>query len=151
MKRALFSVPEHQDLISFARALVALGWEIIVTPNLSGLFQKEGIPAVNVTSFVGVENTYPFPPTMHPKIEAALTLERYPPIDLVYDITYSLDVGNDVGGHTLLALAVKGNRIVVHDVADMYRVIEALAQDKDHACIPESLRADLIKRALSKT
>lgn len=150
MKRALFSVPEHDRLMAYARALRKLGWNIIITPNLVDLFRREGIPAQNVADFVGAEDVFPFPPTLHPKIEAALTLDEENRIDLVYDITYPFEIGNDVGGHTLLALAVKGNRIAVYDPEDMRHVVESLTQNAERQALPEDLRKELARKCLLK-
>ena len=54
----------------------------------------------------------------------ALTGNGSQRIDLVYDIPYSIKIGNDVGGFTLLALAVKGGRIPVMTHEDMERVLD---------------------------
>lgn len=136
--------------MEYARALQELGWAIIVTPNLMNLFRKEGIAVQNVADFVRIKDGLPFPPTLHPKIEAALTLDEKDRIDLVYDIPYSLDAGNDVGGHTLLALAVKGRRMAVYEPLDMRRIIEALKQNAASQAIPQALQKELIEKCLLK-
>lgn len=150
-KRAFFSAPDHPDILIFAGTLRRLGWELVVTPNLVNVLKDAEIPGENIAEFAGTEDSYPFPPTMHPKVEAALTLDQTPArIDLVYNITYSLDVGNDVGGHTLLALGIKGNRIVVYNVNDMKRVISALEREAGHFSIPGDLKSELTDKALFK-
>lgn len=148
--RALLSLPEHQGLLAEATALARLGWQLVVTPNLIDLLHRDGIPTESVADFVGVDDSYPFPPTLHPKMEAALTLDESFRIDLVYDVTYPLTGGNDVGGHTLLALGLKGNRIVVSSPDDMRCVIAELESDPDHQSIPSELMAGLADKTLSK-
>jgi len=110
---ALFSLNEPSDGLEFAPRLLGLGWKIVATQNVAPCFAESGIQAGDVSHFLSVKESYPFSPTLHPKTELALTTTSTTAIDLVFDITYPLDKGNDVGGHTLLALAAKGNRIVV--------------------------------------
>ena len=145
-RRILFSVPESGTVIKQAQALNGLGWEIIITPNLEKVFGNSNIPFRTVNEFTGFEKEFPFPPTLHPEMEAALTLDTANRIDIVYDITYSLERGNDVGGHTLLALAVKGNRIPVASEEDMDTLIDLL---KNGTVIDET-RKTFISRTLDK-
>ncbi|SVE03638.1 uncharacterized protein METZ01_LOCUS456492, partial [marine metagenome] len=62
-------------------------------------------------------------------------------------ITYPLSEGNDVGGHTLLALAAKGSRIVVSDYDDMRKVVE---QIQTKGMLKPGFHADLIRKAYGK-
>jgi AICAR transformylase/IMP cyclohydrolase PurH len=135
VKRALFSVPLHGELEGFVAQLRKAGWVIIATANVYEFFLKKRIRLVNVADFVGVHSDYGFPPTLHPKMEAALTGAIPERIDLVYDIPYGPEKGNDVGGRTLLALAAKGNRIPVMSPQDMKAVTDALV--KKEAPAPE--------------
>ena len=66
-------------------------------------------------------------------------------IDLLFDIPYSIDQGNDVGGYTLLALAVKGKRIPIMSYDDMERCIEEF---KANGKISASLKAEFINKTL---
>ena len=111
-------------------------------------FAESGIQTEEVSRFLGIQEPYPFPPTLHPKIELALTTVTTTAIDLVFDITYPLDKGNDVGGHTLLALAAKGNRIVVSNQEDMDSVVKQLLQNENE--IEPELRQRLIVQAYEK-
>lgn len=143
VKRALFSLFDTRNVFKYAQALLDLGWQIIATRETVEFLAHAGIKVMDVASFVGVEECYPFPPTLHPKIEAALTTESESRIDLVYDIPYPKNIGNDVGGRTLLALAAKGNRIAVTCPEDMEEVINLLRQ---YGYIPDSFRRELIDR-----
>lgn len=138
----MYDLAEAQE---FAAALHKLGWEIIATEETCAMLSKARIPTTSIETFTGIRENYGIPPTLHPKIEAALTGNQPDwRIDLVYDIPYPLDKGNDVGGHTLLALAVKGNRIPVMTNADMARVVNELKQNGE---IAETLKSELITKA----
>ncbi|GAB4353630.1 MAG: bifunctional phosphoribosylaminoimidazolecarboxamide formyltransferase/IMP cyclohydrolase [Candidatus Abyssubacteria bacterium] len=130
-KRALFSLYDQEHAATYARELVDLGWEIVATKETYDLLTQEGIRAKNFCDFLKVEDKYPFPPTLHPDIELALTSDRGQTIDLVYVTNYPLSVGNDVGGHTLLGLAAKGGRIVVYCKEDMRKVVDDLKQNNN--------------------
>ena len=145
---ALFSLNEPSDGLEFAPRLLDLGWKIVATQNVALRFAESGIQTEEVSRFLGIQESYPFPPTLHPKIELALTTASTTAIDLVFDITYPLSKGNDVGGHTLLALAAKGNRIVVSNQEDMDSVVKQLLQNKNE--IEPELRQRLIVQTYEK-
>ena len=145
---ALFSVNQTENIAEFAKSVSALGWSIVATDQPLKVLRDAGIDVMSVAEFVGVREEYGFPPTLHPKIEYALTAkEPNERIELVYNITYSLDVGNDVGGHTLLALAVKGNRVPVSTYDDMNEVAAAIEK---LGGIPAGLRDTLVEKASLK-
>ena len=145
---ALFSLNEPGDGLKFAARLLDLGWKIVATQNVALCFAESGIQAEDVSHFLSVKESYPFPPTLHPEMELALTTTSTTAIDLVFDITYPLSKGNDVGGHTLLALAAKGNRIVVSNQEDMSIVVQQLLQNENQ--IESELRQRLIVQAYEK-
>ena len=147
IKRALFSVDNFENIIYLAQSLHDIGWEIIASAETVERLRSHGIAAENVADFMEVREKYDFPPTLHPKMETALTMDPLYRIDLVYDIPYPLSKGNDVGGRTLLALGAKGNRIVTFCPGDLELVIEELVKDPTNSCIPESLRSHLIDKA----
>ncbi len=141
MKRtALFSLNDTSRADCFAEQLIRAGWDIIGSRETVEALGKKGLPVRDIADFTGVGEDYGFPPTLHAKVEYALTANGSPRIDLVYVIPYSLSAGNDVGGRTLLALAVKGGRIAVMSVGDMERVAFAISETGD---IPPSLRVEL--------
>jgi phosphoribosylaminoimidazolecarboxamide formyltransferase/IMP cyclohydrolase len=150
MKRALFSADDLTGIERFAASLKSMGWHLIATAETVGRLRDHGIEAEDVASFTGVSSTYRFPPTLHPKVEEALTTDSPARIDLVYDVPYPIEKGLDVGGHTLLALGAKGGRIVVFSPGDMEAVLEELKEDKDHRSITAELRTRLIDRAHAK-
>src|SRR3990172_1897595 len=108
MKRiALFSLNDTSDADRFAEILIKAGWDIVASQETVNLLSKKGMPVQDIAEFTGITTDYGFPPTLHPKVEYALTSHDSPRIDLVYVIPYPLSQGNDIGGRTLLALAVK--------------------------------------------
>ena len=146
--KALFSLSDTSRVKEFARSLHQLGWDIISTKETTPLLKEIQIPCIDIESFVDISEDYGFPPTLHPKIESALTLEETDKrIDLLFDIPYSIDQGNDVGGYTLLALAVKGKRIPIMSYDDMERCIEEF---KANGKISASLKAEFINKTLAQ-
>ena len=145
IRTALFSLYDTSNVAEYARTLVSLGWQVMGSRETSSILLQEGIPCTDITEFTGIQRDFGIPPTLHPKIENALTMESPEErIDLVYDIPYPLSVGNDVGGRVLLALAAKGRRIPVMSQADMQRVLAELQAEGD---ITDGLRAELIDKA----
>jgi AICAR transformylase/IMP cyclohydrolase PurH len=122
-RTALLSVPDFPGLAGFATRLHAAGWKLIATRNVCLALATEGVPAIDVAEFNGVSDIFPFPPTLHPRMEAALTAPTADRIDLVFDLPYGLDQGVDVGGWTLLELGAKGHRLVVYTSDDMAHVL----------------------------
>ncbi|MCS6781480.1 MAG: bifunctional phosphoribosylaminoimidazolecarboxamide formyltransferase/IMP cyclohydrolase, partial [Geminicoccaceae bacterium] len=75
--RALVSVSDKAGIASFARALAALGIQILSTGGTARLLEKEGVPVTEVSAWTG------FPEmldgrvkTLHPKIHAGLLARR---------------------------------------------------------------------------
>jgi len=131
MKRiALFSLSDVSYAEHFAEQLIQLGWEIIASSETVDLLRKKGLPVRDISDFTGTKVNYGFPPTLHAKVEHALTEDSNSRIDLVYIIPYPLCEGNDIGGRTLLALAVKGGRTAVMNIGDMKKVVSELSKTK---------------------
>jgi len=147
-KRALFSLFDQENCIDYAKELVSLGWEVIATKETSSLLEENNIATQDISQFLKVDDEYPFPPTLHPRLELILTTDNADTIDLVYITNYPLSEGNDVGGHTILALAAKGNRIPVFNKKDMAKVIEEL-KTNDNKLKP-SFHRELIDKAHTK-
>lgn len=147
-KIALFSVNELKDIVAFGRVLAENGWSIVATDSAHDMLRGHNIQSTAVSDFVGHSEKYKFPPTMHPKMEAALTQNDYPErIELVYNITYGPDEGMDVGGNALLAMAIKGNRVPVSSLAGMKRVVEAIEKSGE---LPQSMRSELQREAANE-
>lgn len=143
-KRALISLHDTSNVDIYAGELVAMGWQVIATAETQGILTQKGITSTSLEAFTGTSEKYPFPPTLHPKIEECLTFDSNESIELVYIIPYPLPVGNDVGGRTLLGLAAKGQRIPVMSASDMGAVIDDLKKEGE---ISPSLRSHLISKA----
>ncbi|MGH8688458.1 MAG: bifunctional phosphoribosylaminoimidazolecarboxamide formyltransferase/IMP cyclohydrolase [Burkholderiales bacterium] len=156
MRRALLSVSDKSGIADFARALAALGVEILSTGGTAKLLAKEGVPVVEVSAHTG------FPEmldgrvkTLHPKIHGGLLARRdlpahmaaieragIAPIDLVVVNLYPFRatvadpdcriedaVENiDIGGPAMLRSAAKnhGAVAVVVDPGDYAAVLEEL-------------------------
>ncbi|MCJ7622831.1 MAG: hypothetical protein MUO76_04955, partial [Anaerolineaceae bacterium] len=141
---ALFSLFDTTQALRFSKALIELGWEILATQETVDILEEEGIPCRDMASFTGVHTDYGFPPTLHPKMEYALTAKDAPErIELAYVISYPFDIGSDIGGRTLLGLAAKGNRIPVMLHTDFDRVIAELQHESK---VSDGLRAELIQK-----
>lgn len=159
-KRALVSVSDKENLISFVKGLVELKYEIISTGGTLKLLKDAQIPAKQVDEVTG------FPEildgrvkTLHPKIHGGLLAKRdnldhqkqlsdnkIQPIDLVVvnlypfketlqqkDATPDDMIENiDIGGPTMLRASAKNYKdvTVVVDPADYDRVLTALKEEK---------------------
>jgi phosphoribosylaminoimidazolecarboxamide formyltransferase/IMP cyclohydrolase len=142
---ALFSLHDTRDAARYACTLVELGWSILASQETVDLLESERIPVTNIAEYTGVSAGYGFPPTLHPRVEYALTMDDpHDRIDLVYVISYPRTMGNDVGGRTLLALAAKGGRLPVMSREDMERVVSALQTG-------QPLSSDLHRELIEKT
>lgn len=156
IQRALLSVSQKEGIVEFARALQALGVELLSTGGTAQLLQTAGIPVVAVSDYTG------FPEildgrvkTLHPRIhggilakreepthQAALAAHGIEPIDLVAVNLYPFAevIGQpqvsqaeafeqvDIGGPTLLRAAAKNFRsvAVLVDPSDYPSVIEEI-------------------------
>lgn len=128
--------------------LIKNGWRIIATSETSSILESNNIEVMDIKQFVNFKEEYGFPPTLHPKMEAALSKDDFPErIDMVFVINYPLRKGIDVGGHTLLALAVKGNRIPVTNYNDLEKVIREIEKNKS---VSDSLKKELQQKVLIK-
>ncbi len=141
---ALFSLNDTSHAEQFAEQLIQLGWNIIASSETVELLRKNGLQVEDIADFTGTKENYGFPPTLHAKVEYALTTDNPPRIDLVYVIPYPLSDGNDVGGRTLLALAVKGERTAVMNIEDMKKVVSELSET---GVVSENTSLDLADKA----
>ncbi|HYN12062.1 MAG TPA: bifunctional phosphoribosylaminoimidazolecarboxamide formyltransferase/IMP cyclohydrolase [Burkholderiales bacterium] len=156
VRRALVSVSDKAGIVELARALSALGVQILSTGGTAQLLAKEGVAATEVSAYTG------FPEmldgrvkTLHPKIHAGLLARRdeashlaalraagIEPIDLVVvnlypfqatvadpDCRFEDAVENiDIGGPALLRAAAKNHAAVaaVVDPADYASVLDEI-------------------------
>jgi phosphoribosylaminoimidazolecarboxamide formyltransferase/IMP cyclohydrolase len=168
VSRALISVSDKRGIVDFARALVALGWEIVSTGGTADALQREGIPVVPIDQVTG------FPEmmdgrvkTLHPKVHGGLLARRdnahdiaamkqhgITPIDLVAvnlypfqqtvakpDTTCAQAIEQiDIGGPSMLRSAAKNHAsvIVIVDPEDYPSIITRL---KDGGIAPNERQA----------
>ena len=178
VSRALLSVSDKSGIVEFARALAALGVQILSTGGTAKLLEKEGIAATEVSAYTG------FPEmldgrvkTLYPKIHAGLLARRddpghlaalrsagIPPIDLLVvnlypfqasvadpDCSFEEAIENiDIGGPTLLRAAAKNHAGVgaVVDPADYARVLEEM---RSSGGISEATRFALAQKVFAHT
>jgi len=154
--RALLSVSDKRGIVEFARALAALGWEIVSTGGTAAALKDAGVPVLPIEQVTG------FPEimdgrvkTLHPKVHGGLLARRHhpgdaaalqqhgiTPIDLVAvnlypfrdtiaqpDVRFDQAIEQiDIGGPSMLRSAAKNHQdvIVVVDPDDYPAVIAAL-------------------------
>lgn len=146
--KALISLKNTNKLVEHAKELRKFGFELIVTSESEKILSNEGVNCILLDRYLGISNAYGFPPTLHPRIEFELTSDAPEKIDLVYVNPYGLDDGVDVGGHTLLALGIKGSKIVLSDSEGMDGFLSEMVVRKGR---PSDLYLELSKeKALRK-
>jgi len=75
--RALLSVDDKAGLITFARGLQELGWELIATDGTRAALAAEGVTARSVEDLTGSPSLLDGRvKTLHPRIHAALLARR---------------------------------------------------------------------------
>ncbi len=177
MRRALLSVSDKANLVTFARALQSRGYELVSTGGTSKALASAGLSVVPVSDVTG------FPEmmdgrvkTLHPRIHGGILARRDRPddlqaaerheiglIDLVVVNLYpfaqaaadpSVDVPGlveqiDIGGPSLVRAAAKNfpSVLVVVDPEDYGRVIEAL----DAGGADLAFRLELAQKAFAHT
>jgi phosphoribosylaminoimidazolecarboxamide formyltransferase/IMP cyclohydrolase len=118
---------------------------LIVTAGARDVLRAGQVDCVDLDAFLGMDATFPFPPTLHPEMEHAITGESPKRIDLVYDTPYPVSEGLDIGGHALLAFAVKGDRTPVFEPGELPRLG---AQIASLGTVSAAYRRELQERAL---
>ena len=135
MKRVLISVSDKSGLISFAKGLKKLGFEIIATEGTAKVLKKKNIPVKSVSEITGFREILGGKvKTLHPKIFGGilalgserdlrkLEKEGIEPIDLVIvnlypfekvverqDVEFAEAIENiDIGGPAMIRAAAKG-------------------------------------------
>lgn len=155
IRRACSAFPDKTGIVDFARALHALGVELLSTGGTAQLLSNNGIPVIEVADYTG------FPEmmdgrlkTLHPKIhggllgrrgvdDAAMDAHDIPPIDLLVVNLYPFEATvakSDwypclmplktliLAGPTMLRAAAKNHAAVtvITDAADYARVLTEL-------------------------
>jgi phosphoribosylaminoimidazolecarboxamide formyltransferase / IMP cyclohydrolase len=178
IQRALVSVSDKSGVVDFARALAALGIQIISTGGTAQLLAREGVAVSEVSAHTG------FPEmldgrvkTLHPKIHGGLLARRddpahmsalkgagIPTIDLLVvnlypfqatvadpDCRFDDAVENiDIGGPAMLRAAAKNHAgvAVVVDPADYQRVLEEIHSSGK---VSDATRFELAKKVFAHT
>src|SRR5712671_601912 len=176
--RALVSVSDKSGIVELARALAALGVEILSTGGTAQLLTKEGVKVTEVSAHTG------FPEmldgrvkTLHPKIHGGLLARRddpahldairkagIAPIDLLVvnlypfqatvadpDCRFEDAVENiDIGGPAMLRAAAKNHSgvAVVVDPADYQKVVNEL---NAHGAVSSATRFELARKVFAHT
>jgi phosphoribosylaminoimidazolecarboxamide formyltransferase/IMP cyclohydrolase len=156
IQRALVSVSDKTGLVEFARELEAMGVEILSTGGTHALLKKNGVAAVEISTFTGSPEILDGRvKTLHPKVHGGLLyLRDHPehvaeakangvlPIDLVVVNLYPFEAtvakegvtleeaieNIDIGGPSMLRSAAKNYRsvTVVVDPGDYGDVLECM-------------------------
>ncbi len=156
VKRALVSVSDKTGLASFARALAALGIEIVSTGGTARALSEAGVPVVAVSDVTGFpEMMEGRVKTLHPNVHGGILADRgkpehlqtiaahaITPIDLVCvnlypfqqtvakpGVTLADAIENiDIGGPAMVRSAAKnhGGVAIVVDPADYATVLEEI-------------------------
>ncbi|MEE9447178.1 MAG: bifunctional phosphoribosylaminoimidazolecarboxamide formyltransferase/IMP cyclohydrolase [Arenicellales bacterium] len=177
IRRALISVSDKTDIISFAQKLQVLNIEILSTGGTASLLRDNNIDVMDVSDYTG------FPEmmdgrvkTLHPKVhggilgrrgidDAVMAENDIQPIDLLVvnlypfeqatadkNCTFANAIENiDIGGPTMLRAAAKNNNdvMVVVDQQDYARVLAAL--EEHDGATPEALRFELAVKTFEHT
>ncbi|MCL2111616.1 MAG: bifunctional phosphoribosylaminoimidazolecarboxamide formyltransferase/IMP cyclohydrolase [Clostridiales bacterium] len=154
--KALISVSDKSGVVDFARALAALGYEVVSTGGTYSALADAGVPVISVSDVTG------FPEclsgrvkTLHPAVHGGILAMRdseehmtqlaglgigtidivainlYPFKETIMreDVTLPLAIENiDIGGPTMLRSAAKNHKdvVVVCDPCDYKAVVEEL-------------------------
>ena len=176
MKRALVSVTNKEGIVEFCKGLVELGFEIVSTGGTLKKLNDEGVKAIpidDVTKFPEMLDGRV--KTLHPMVHGGLlfrrdleshvnTVKEYgiTPIDLVcvnlYEFEKALKAGKpmaemieniDIGGPSMIRSAAKNFKdvLIVTDVKDYDKVLEAIKEEKDDY----NFRLNLAYKAFSTT
>jgi phosphoribosylaminoimidazolecarboxamide formyltransferase / IMP cyclohydrolase len=178
IQRALLSVSDKSGVVELARALAALGVQLISTGGTARLLEKEGIPVTEVSTHTGfAEMLDGRVKTLHPTIHGGLLARRDDPahqaalrdagiatIDLLVVNLYPFQatvsdpecrfedaVENiDIGGPAMLRSAAKNHASVaaVIDPADYARVLDEI---RASGGVSEAMRFALACKAFAHT
>lgn len=176
--RALLSVYDKKGLLDLARALAALGFELVSTGGSKKYLEDNGLPVLSVAEVTGhPEILDGRVKTLHPRIHGGILADRAKAahlkelrdhgiglIDLVvcnlYPFAATVAAGAsfdeiiemiDIGGPSMIRAAAKNQHGVgvVVDPADYARVAAAL--EASGGRLPEALRRELARKAFRHT
>jgi phosphoribosylaminoimidazolecarboxamide formyltransferase/IMP cyclohydrolase len=179
VERALVSVFDKTGVLDFARALAALGIEVVSTGGTAKMLRDSGVPVRDVAELTGwPEMLGGRVKTLHPRVHGGILFRRgeagdlaqtnehgIAPIDLVVvnlypfeataarpDLTPAELIENiDIGGPTMVRSAAKNfeSVAVVTDPADYARVAEELKANARSLSL--ATRLELARKAFAAT
>ena len=80
---ALLSLSDFSNVRENAQALTDAGWTIVASLETVDVLQETQIPVTPIEDYLDFYQELPFPPTLHPQIEHALTMDTDKRIDMV--------------------------------------------------------------------
>lgn len=177
IKRALISVSDKTGVVEMAKALAALGAEILSTGGTAKALREAGVAVTDVAAYTGSPEILDGRvKTLHPKIHGGLlgrrsvpahveqmTKHQIGPIDVVVVNLYPFEAtiakahcpfeeaieNIDIGGPSMLRSAAKNHEdvLVVVDPADYTRVLEAAKS----GTVTHALRRELAMKVFQHT
>ena len=165
MKRALISVSDKRSLISFAKGLKRLGFEIVATEGTARTLKKKGIPVRTVSEITGFKEILGGRvKTLHPTIFGGILARRskrdLKELEKTGIETIDLVIVNlspfkerlkniDIGGVALIRSAVKNfkNVGVIIDSGDYKKTLNELRKKRGNLSL--KTKEDLAKKALA--
>jgi phosphoribosylaminoimidazolecarboxamide formyltransferase / IMP cyclohydrolase len=156
IKRALVSVSDKTDIVSFVRRLSEFGVEIISTGGTAALLKSESIPHIAIEQFTG------FPEildgrvkTLHPKVHGGLLYLRDNPehqreaqvheieaIDLVIVNLYPFQTTSERAGVSLEEALEKidiGGPSMLRSAAKNYQSVAVVTDPRDYATVIQQM------------
>ena len=180
VRRALISVSDKTGVADFARALAALGVQILSTGGTATALREAGVEVTDVSEFTGQEEILDGRvKTLHPRLHAALLARRddpghmatlaregIEPIDLVAvnlypfestiaaaDVAETVAIENiDIGGPTMIRAAAKNHAgVAVVVKPEAYDAVLAELEETEGAKLCASTRHWLANEAFAQT
>ena len=180
VRRALLSVSDKTGVADFAKALAALGVEILSTGGTATALRDAGVGVTDVAEFTGQEEILDGRvKTLHPRLHAALLARRddpehmatlaregIEPIDLVAvnlypfestiaaaDVPETVAIENiDIGGPTMIRAAAKNHAgVAVVVKPEAYDAVLAELEENEGAKLCASTRHWLANEAFAQT
>jgi phosphoribosylaminoimidazolecarboxamide formyltransferase/IMP cyclohydrolase len=180
VRRALISVSDKTGVADFARALAALGVEILSTGGTATALREAGLEVTDVSEFTGQEEILDGRvKTLHPRLHAALLARRddpahmdtlaaeaIEPIDLVAvnlypfeqtvadpDVDARTAIENiDIGGPTMIRAAAKNHEgVAVVVKPEAYDAVVAELEESGGAELSATTRHWLANEAFAQT
>ncbi len=180
VRRALISVSDKTGVADFARALAALGVEILSTGGTATALRDAGLEVTDVSEFTGQEEILDGRvKTLHPRLHAALLARRdepahmdtlaaeaIEPIDLVAvnlypfeqtvadeDVDARTAIENiDIGGPTMIRAAAKNHEgVAVVVKPEAYDAVIAELEESGGAWLSATTRHWLANEAFAQT